>query len=336
MNGRGRRSSWAARGGVALLAVALVTVLGASTALGQQAPNGPSSLNVGPGAAGDGSQVIGHIDSPQAGTPFYPGAGIGVTGWALDTSAQGWSGVDRVEVMNGPKQSGGTVLAHGTVGLTRSDVAQVMSLPNAAQSGFQVTVPAKPALTNTAGPQQFYVYLHTPGRGWWWLPLIVTMNASAVVQAQTVQNGLVMTGAWIWGNSPQPEALQGATISNGHAGYKVIGYAYAPAQVQASHDGIQSVHAYLDGLSGDPNSVDLGLAALDDQGGQPTPQGYPSDSGFSFWVNPTVWTGPGNAGGAAMGWPTGSHTLYLVATSLTGQSATVSASLTVSQDQDIP
>lgn len=311
--------------------------LGALPAMAQQAPAPPAPLSPGPGASGSNATVVGHVDSPIGGAPVSPNGTIGVVGWADDEQAQGWSGFDQVELTNGPIDQGGTVLGQGTVGLPRQDVAQGLTNAGAATAGFQVTVANNAALASASGTTPLYVYLHSPSRGWWYLPMTVFVSASPFVQNQVVQNGLVVSAAWYQASNVTPQPLQGATITNLKGTLIVGGYAFDTNSLATPGDGIQSVHVYVDGLPGNAASVDLGLAQLNDNAGATPPQGYPSNSGFALLINTSAWpAAPANATPNQMLWPTGAHTMYFVATGTGGQTATTSVSFITSQDNDLP
>src|SRR5690242_20097652 len=71
------------------------------------------------GAAGDNTYE-GFIDQPQAGSTIAAGAPFHVSGWAVDMSADGWAGIDGMQVL-----LGSNVIATGIVGGSRPDVANV-------------------------------------------------------------------------------------------------------------------------------------------------------------------------------------------------------------------
>jgi hypothetical protein len=48
-----------------------------------------------------------------------------LTGWVVDTTAQGWSGIDDVQIFNGLMDGGGYLVAHPVFQLNRPDVATV-------------------------------------------------------------------------------------------------------------------------------------------------------------------------------------------------------------------
>jgi hypothetical protein len=52
------------------------------------------------GAMGDNTYE-GFIDQPASGAAISPGASFPVSGWVVDTTAEGWSGIDGVQVMLG-------------------------------------------------------------------------------------------------------------------------------------------------------------------------------------------------------------------------------------------
>ena len=119
----------------------------------------------GPNASGDASAYAGAIDQPVAGqtvTAFRP---LEISGWAVDTSAQGWSGIDAVEVWDGPMDLGGHKVASAAIQLNRPDVAAALGNPFFAGSGFSATVPPG---SLPQGPAFWYLYVHTPSKGWWY------------------------------------------------------------------------------------------------------------------------------------------------------------------------
>src|ERR1700730_3767731 len=101
----------------------------------QQVP-GADGWSPAAGAAGDNTYQ-GFIDQPSAGASIPLGSLFHVSGWFVDTAAQGWAGIDDVQVLNGA-----TVLAHGAVALSRPDVAAATGNPYWTNSGFDALVPS--------------------------------------------------------------------------------------------------------------------------------------------------------------------------------------------------
>jgi hypothetical protein len=142
----------------------------------------------------------GSIDSPKTGSTVATSGTFDVNGWFVDTTAQGWAGADDVQLFLGQMGSGGTMLAKGVVAENRPDVGTALGNPYWAASGFSV---AAPASSLPAGSDTLNLYVHTPGKGWWYQPLSVTASASAAPQtttsttpaAPTAGNAVVATNA---------------------------------------------------------------------------------------------------------------------------------------------
>jgi len=117
----------------------------------------------GPGAAG-ANTIVGRIETPRPRQNVSSGANLLVSGWAADTTAQGWAGISGVEVWNGDKAKGGTKLSTGSVGLARPDVGEFLG-NNFTNSGFSAVIPASALQGASAGANTLMVYLLTPGKG---------------------------------------------------------------------------------------------------------------------------------------------------------------------------
>ena len=156
----GRRYRLKLLSGLAAAAVA-VSMLGPS-----YAQSGPTvgTWIAGPDASGTG--IIGRVESPRPGQSVNPSANILVSGWAADTSSTSGSGIDGMEVWNGSKDSGGTKLATGSVGLARADIADAFG-PTFMNSGFSAVIPGTALSVAAGGPASLYVYIHSPGKGTW-------------------------------------------------------------------------------------------------------------------------------------------------------------------------
>jgi len=117
----------------------------------------------GPGATG-ANTIVGRIETPRPRQNVSTGANLLVSGWAADTTAQGWAGISGVEVWNGDKTKGGTKLSTGSVGLARADVGEFLG-SGFTNSGFSAVLPASALQGATAGTNTLMVYLLTPGKG---------------------------------------------------------------------------------------------------------------------------------------------------------------------------
>lgn len=158
---------------VLLAAGLLLALLGPTPALAQQA-TGTAGWAAGPAASGDSGTFAGAIDSPTPNASLT-GTSVGLSGWFVDRTAQGWAGADDVEVVLGTLDSG-RPLAHAQFGQTRPDVAASMGNPFFAQSGWNASLPLA---TLPAGPSTLSVYVHTPAHGWWFKQVSVTVRPPA-------------------------------------------------------------------------------------------------------------------------------------------------------------
>src|SRR6266508_57383 len=100
-----------------LLALAAGLVLPGSV-VAQEVPGG-GGWAPGPNATGDNTYQ-GFVDQPGAGASIALGAPFHVSGWVVDMAAEGWAGIDGVQVLQGDR-----VLATGSVAGSRPDVANV-------------------------------------------------------------------------------------------------------------------------------------------------------------------------------------------------------------------
>jgi hypothetical protein len=244
-----------------LLAVALLLISSAVPAHAEGWTSGPQS-------SGDDTYV-GFVDQPAPGasvtTPFE------VRGWAVDQTAEGWSGIDQVQVFTGAMDQGGQPLATAIVGLDRQDVAEALGNPFYAASGFAATVPAGAI---PVGSSTLNVYIHSPEKGWWQQQVAVQVTGQAQAQPKpqpppqppaTLQfsdDPLVVVQA------PLPNAF----INPSEQTLTVRGIALdrnAPANSGVGGSGVSRIVAYLDGNKRDGTflaEATLGKASRDATG----------------------------------------------------------------------
>ncbi|GAC1315931.1 MAG: hypothetical protein NVSMB2_08230 [Chloroflexota bacterium] len=149
-----------------------------------------------------------------------------LVGWVVDTSAQGWSGIDDVEVWDGLMTLGGKQITRAQIQVARDDVASALDNPYFAASGFIATVPGDVLSLGSL----LYVYAHTPGKGWWY-QLVIPSTAPPGVAHPVLQ---IQT----------PTAL--ATVQSSRP-FTARGFAYDAAASPAQGSGIDRVQLYLDG-----------------------------------------------------------------------------------------
>jgi len=163
-----------------------LTAIGPAAA--QTAPTLSGGWAAGPGATG-ANTIVGRIETPRPRQNVNSGANLLVSGWAADTTAQGWAGISGVEVWNGDKTKGGTKLSTGAVGLARADVAEFLG-SNFTNSGFTAVVPASALQGATAGTNTLMVYLLTPGKGSYVRSVAINLSVAA---ALTFPNDPIVT-----------------------------------------------------------------------------------------------------------------------------------------------
>jgi len=189
----------------------------------------------------------GFIDRPSAGASIPSGSAFQVSGWVFDTTAEGWSGIDDVQVM-----LGNTTLGHLAVGQSRPDVAAALNNPNAATSGFSGTIssPLPP------GNQNLTIVAHTPDKGSWskQVPVTVTGAGSGSLTSApaAASNGLVLRVI-----SPTTSDI----IPSNNNG-TIYGVAYDTRTRPELGIGVDRVSAYLDGPRGTAGSQFLGDATF--------------------------------------------------------------------------
>ncbi|HLZ25844.1 MAG TPA: hypothetical protein VKV73_00815 [Chloroflexota bacterium] len=193
-------------------------------------------------AAGDNTYQ-GFIDRPGNGDNIPLGSLFHVSGWIVDTTAEGWAGIDDVQVLNG-----GTLLAHASVAQSRADVASATGNPYWAASGFDAVVPSAGL---SAGPANLTVVAHTPGKGSWSKQVSVTVaGGGSVLTSPSTTTGLVLRLIF-----PGP----GDTVLANNNGV-INGVAYDTRTRAELGVGVDRVQVCLDGPCGVANSQTLGTA----------------------------------------------------------------------------
>ena len=212
------------------------------TASAQSLPGGDWSPAA--GAAGDNTYV-GFVDQPASGATIAAGASFQVSGWVADTTAEGWSGVDDVQVL-----LGSTVLGHVAVGASRPDVAGVLGNPYDASAGFSGVI----ASGLPGGTQTLTIVAHTPGKGSWSKQVNVNVSGSGGV---TLTSGSATSGLVLKIISPKSDDI----VQSNNNG-TIYGVAYDTRTRANLGNGVDRVSAYLDGARGQAGSQSLGDASF--------------------------------------------------------------------------
>ncbi|HLZ32317.1 MAG TPA: hypothetical protein VKV73_33770 [Chloroflexota bacterium] len=143
------------------LCVALATFAPAATLA---AADGGSAWIAGMNAVGDDT-FVGFIDAPQPGVTIARNSTVILRGWVVDQSAQGWTGIDDVQIYLGLPDQGGALVTRASIGQRRDDVAAAFGNPFWAGSGFSASFSQS---SLAVGSNVLTVYAHTPDRGWWY------------------------------------------------------------------------------------------------------------------------------------------------------------------------
>lgn len=225
-----------------------------------------SGWQPGPGAILDNT-YDGFIDQPTNGATV-PGSGsFPLSGWFVDTTAQGWAGADDVQVWLGTMDGGGSMVAHALVAQARPDVAAALANPYWAASGFSAAVPGSAV---PGGSQTLTLYVHTPGKGWWFMPVNVTGGGSAPAASAPAPAAVVA------GGPPQVTVTSPAEGQNvsaaGSSDFTITGTATDPANGGRA---IDSVDVWIFGERDASGGTDLGTV-------QPA-----SDGSWSLTFKPT-------------------------------------------------
>ena len=125
-----------------------------------------------------GNPLIGSVD------PVYDDGdnttALTISGWVLDPSASGSSGVDGVDVFLGPDIDPGLQLAGAQLGLRRTDVPSLSDNPDWATAGFSISLPLQDV---PVGPTQLTLAAYTHDNGTWLSSLQVVAPSLGSVPA---------------------------------------------------------------------------------------------------------------------------------------------------------
>jgi hypothetical protein len=153
-----------------------------------------------------------------------------------------------VQIWLGTMDGGGTMLAKANFAQSRPDVAAAEANPFWDASGFGAVVPAG-ALS--AGPQTLSVYVHTPGKGWWFKQVQVNVSGTAAAPAAPAAAPAAAAPTVSGGAPPVvviEEPTPGENIGTKNT-FQLIGYAVdrnASANQGSQGTGIDRVSVYVD------------------------------------------------------------------------------------------
>src|SRR5262249_20576459 len=155
-----------------------------------------------------------------------------------------WAGADQMQVWLGTMDGGGKMIAQGIVGQNRPDVGRALGNPFYANSGFSASVPGSSV---PGGNQTLGVYLHTPGKGWWYKTVSVTgggttaSTAPAAGAAAAAPTNAAGAGPVVTVTAPKENENVKAS---GSSSYTIQGTAVDPTTGAA---GIDRVEVWING-----------------------------------------------------------------------------------------
>lgn len=201
---------------------------------------------------------------------------LNISGWFVDTTAQGWAGADDVQVFVGTMDSG-KLLAHATVGLNRLDVSATLGNPYWSAAGWQAAIDAG-ALPG--GQSTIVVYAHTPSKGWWSLQVGIAVGLTVPSSGEPLAAAPALQGAPPLLSVTTPNENQ--IISTRLRSFPITGTA-----TEATRDGrgIDWVEVWLNGEANSDNGVILGVADLSTDGSW----SLPFDPGVHASINSNLY-----------------------------------------------
>jgi hypothetical protein len=239
----------------AIALAAVLTLLLNTPTFGQQMPTA-GAWQAGPGAAG-ANTYAGVIDAPTSGSTVTGTGVFTLSGWFVDTTAQGWAGADDVQVFLGTMENGKSQ-GHGDVALNRPDVASALGNPYWGAAGWQTTVDSGAV---PSGQDTFTVYVHTPVKGWWYLQVTVLVGQTVSSTGELLAAAPAIQGAppRVTVSAPAPSQLLSTRVRT----FLITGTA-----IDATNGarGIDWVEVWLNGEANSDAGVILGVADLNSDG----------------------------------------------------------------------
>lgn len=234
-----------------MLLAAILLAGGAAVPAAAQSVPGSGGWTAGADATGDNTYA-GPVDQPTNGSSIGAGSAFHVSGWIVDTTAQGWAGIDDLNVY-----LGSTPIAHGAVAESRPDVAAATGNGYWANSGFDALVPAGAV---PAGNQTLTVVAHTPSKGTWLRQVGVTVTAGTSASGVTVSSasgGAVSPALQVTIQAPMPgEIIPGTNNAT------IRGTAVDTRTRAELGSGVNRVQVYLDAKRGVAGSQFIGEANI--------------------------------------------------------------------------
>jgi hypothetical protein len=220
----------------------------------------PASAQSTPGGwqAADGGAIdqsyMGVIDTPANGASVAAGGPIVMSGWFVDTTAQGWAGANEVQVYVGTRDNG-TLVAHGQMGMARPDVAAALGNAYWTSSGWSATFDASQL---PPGSNVVSVYVQTPAKGLFFQQISLSNSPSS--------GEMLAPAPAVQGPPPRVTVLaprEGESVPTSNRSYTISGTA---SDATNGGRGIDWVELWLNGEANTDNAIHLGDANLASDG----------------------------------------------------------------------
>jgi hypothetical protein len=204
----------------------------------------------GPNAVGDDTYT-GAIDSPVPGAVVQLNSKIIVSGWVVDQTAVGWTGIDDVQVYLGLMEQGAPMLARAATGQRRDDVAAVLGNSDFTNAGFGISFADNGLVV---GSNLLSVYAHTPNKGWWYKQ--VEVRRPTPPDLPYADDPLLVIREAI----PSLDSLTESTHALTLRGYVIDRNMPPSLQLGVGGSGVSGIQVYLDGPR--QSGTGLGSATL--------------------------------------------------------------------------
>jgi hypothetical protein len=261
-----------------LLTMSLVLVVFACGA-DSAAADASSPWSPGPNAIGDDT-FVGVIDAPGSVSTVTRNSNVVVRGWIVDRTADGWTGIDDVQIYRDLQGQGGEfLLVRASIGIPRDDVASALGNPFWANAGYTAAFSDAGLVV---GSNPIAIYIHAPDKGWWYQQIDVQVQPLPAI-AYADDPLLVVQ-----------QALPSLTVDHAQTTITLRGYAIdrnlpSDQKLGVGGSGVARIRVFLDGPRG--TGTLLGEAELGRKNRDPAGFGQRfTNGGWQFIIRPPELT----------------------------------------------